>query len=177
MRARIRGAAIAAVTMGLVLGMLSSAHARARRLPPKAAKAVKKAFPNAKIVDTELENENGVKLYEVTVVDDDRRFEVTVSPQGTLVEIENDVPVKDLPGPVVKTVAKHAKGGRITEAEKVEARAVVKAGKLVKLDKPRTFYEIEVRKGGKELEINVLPDGTLLGRPRWDDDDDDDDDD
>jgi len=171
---RCAGAAVA-VAIVMVLAMCGSAHGRDRTLPPKAAKAIRDAFPNGRIKDVEPEREHGVKLYEVELAEKGREVEVTVSPDGIIVEVEVAVPVKDLPEAVMKTVRMHSKGGRITEAEKVKARAVVKAGKLVRLPKARVFFEVEIVKNGRELEMNVLPDGKLLGAPKRDDDDDDDD--
>ncbi|GAI48767.1 unnamed protein product, partial [marine sediment metagenome] len=47
----------------------------------------------------------------------------------------------------------------------------VKAGKLVKLRKARTFFEAEIVKDGKEIEIKVSPAGKVLEMTTEDDDD------
>jgi len=64
----------------------------------------------------------------------------------------------------------------VKEVEKVEIRAEVKSGRLVKLRKPTTFFEVEVMKGDKQAEIKVALDGTMLEPVTWEDEDDDRDD-
>ena len=147
-----------------------------RTLPSKVANAIKEAFPRAVIVEAEKERENGIDLYEVALIQDGRDMEVEVSAEGVVIEIETEVAMKDVPSPVAKTIIEISKGARVKEVEKVELRAVVKSGKLVKLREPTTFFEVEVVKGDKQAEIKVSPDGTMLEPVTWEDEDDDEDD-
>ena len=151
------------------------------KLPEKAKLAIKKMFPKATIKDVELEYEHGVKLYEVELAESGRLMEVKLSSRGAVVEVATRLSMRNVPKLAAETIRKHSKGARVKEIEKVEVQVVVKSGKLVKLRKPRTFFEAEVLKGGKEAEIKVSPDGKLLEPLKWenieDDEDDDEDDD
>jgi phosphopantothenoylcysteine synthetase/decarboxylase len=79
---------------------------------------------------------------------------------------EEKVKLVDCPEAVQKTIKGNANGGRIVEIEK----ETKKDGTVV--------YEAEVKKAdGKEIELVVAADGTLLKVEEEDDDDDDGDDD
>ena len=78
-------------------------------------------------------------------------------------EKEEKVTIDQVPEAVKKTILKEANGAKITEIEKE-----TKGDKIV--------YEAEFVVGGKEVEIEIAPDGKLLGREVEDDDDDDDED-
>lgn len=79
---------------------------------------------------------------------------------------EKKVKFEDCPAAVQKTIKDHANGGKIVEIEK----ETTKDGTVL--------YEAEVKTAnGKELEIVVGADGTLIKVESEDDEDDDDDDD
>jgi len=77
-------------------------------------------------------------------------------------EGEEQVTLDQVPAAVKATILKESAGGKITEIERE-----TKNGK--------TIYEAEFLLDGKEVEIQVAPDGTLLGREMGDEDDDEDD--
>ena|SRR5688572_25128060 len=78
---------------------------------------------------------------------------------------EKKVKLEDCPAAVQKTIKDNANGGKIVEIEKETA----KDGAV--------RYEAEVKtRAGKELEILVASDGTLIKVESEDDEDDDDDD-
>ena len=80
-------------------------------------------------------------------------------------ETEKEVTIDQVPAAVKATILKEADGKKIEEIEEVS-----KDGKVI-------YYEAEWKDGGKEVEIEVAPDGKLLAEEVEDDDDDDDDDD
>ena len=139
-------------------------------LPPAAATAIKRAFPKATIDQVERETVRAV-LYEVELKQNRKEIEVQVTPDGRIVEVGKAVAKKDLPKAVAKTLARLAGDARIREIEREETRAVLK---LVKLKKPLVVYEAEFVRNGKEIEVRIAPDGTLLAREIEEDDDDDD---
>lgn len=79
---------------------------------------------------------------------------------------EERVTIDQVPAAVRATILKEAKGGTIKEIER-------------ETENGKTIYEAEIIIDGKEVEIEVAVDGTLLGREieEADDDDDDDEDD
>lgn len=74
---------------------------------------------------------------------------------------EEKVKLGDCPEAVQKTIKEKANGGTIVEVEK----ETKKDGTVV--------YEAEIKKDGKEIEVVVAADGTLIKVEQEDDDDDD----
>ena len=62
-----------------------------------------------------------------------------------------DVTLEQLPAPVRATVDRETKGGQITDIERDR-----EAGKVI--------FEVEFRLDGKEYELDIAEDGTLLER-------------
>ena len=78
---------------------------------------------------------------------------------------EEKVKLADCPEAVQKTIKEKANGGKIVEVEK----ETKKDGTVV--------YEAEIKKDGKEIEVVVAADGTLIKVEEEDDEYDDNDDD
>jgi uncharacterized membrane protein YkoI len=131
-------------------------------LPKAAADAIDAAFPGAKIGKVELEDEDGVKLYEAKLTVKDAEIEVSVSAEGVISEVETGITVEALPKVVADALAKAAEGGKIEEVTKEEQRATVKDGKLVKLDTPTIKYSAEIVKGDKKTKVEIADDGKVL---------------
>lgn len=168
-----------AVMAGMAMLVLATWHVAAAKpakrkkagkpaLPPAAAAAIRKAFPKATIDEVERETAS-IVLYEVELKQGRKEIEVQVSRGGQIVEIGRRVAKVDLPKAVARTLAKLAGDARIREIEREEIHAVIK---FVKLKKPLVVYEAEFVRNGKEIEVRIAPDGTLLAREVEDDDDD-----
>jgi uncharacterized membrane protein YkoI len=142
-------------------------------LPAAAAAAIKAAFPDAEIEEVEVEEENGLTLYEVELEQGDVEMEVEVDADGTLAEIETEIALKDVPEAVLQAIQAADADAKIEEIEKVEIRAEIKtsqlapAAQLVKLAEPRIVYEAELKKGDKEGEITVAADGKVVEPLKW----------
>ena len=76
---------------------------------------------------------------------------------------ETKVPIEEIPPAVKATIFAEAKGGTIEEIE-------------METEDGKTIYEAEVIIDGQEIEIEVAPDGTLLGKEIEDNEDDGDED-
>jgi uncharacterized membrane protein YkoI len=175
----MRFALVTLTALVLVFGLSVSAPAgeeggkKAKvQLPEATAKAVKDAFPEAKVLKVGTETEDGVALYEVELRQGKAEFEVAVSADGVIAEVAVEIKPAELPEAVTKTVGQEAPGAKIKEAEKVEVRAEVRKDDkgvpgLVKLEKPRTVYEVEVVKDKREGEITVDPDGKVVKKLSW----------
>ena len=129
----------------------------------EAKAALDALYPNAEIEEAKVEKE-GLKVYEVELEQNGREIEVTLAKDGTLVEVETEMTVQDLPELVAKAIEKAAEGATIKEVSKEVTYAVVK---LVKLAQPQTSYEVELSKQGAECEIEVTADGTILEQSKW----------
>ncbi len=141
-------------------------------LPDAVRAAINKLYPQAATEEAKTETE-GLKVYEVELKKDGQEFEVTVTPNGTIIETEAEVTMADLPDAVKTAVVQAAGGAEVKEISKEINYAVVE---LVALDKPQTTYEAEVVIDGQEVEIKLAADGTILSKEVKDDDDDEGDD-
>ncbi|MCP4249186.1 MAG: hypothetical protein GY778_19250 [bacterium] len=77
-------------------------------------------------------------------------------------EHEEQVTLEEVPAAVKATILKESAGGKITEIERETQNG-------------KTTYEAEFLLNGQEVEIEIAPDGTLLGREVENERDDDDD--
>jgi len=138
---------------------------------PAAVKAtILKEANGAKIEEVEMATEGGKTFYEAEFEVGGKEVEIKVAPDGKLLgreiedgdddddddEDEENVSLDQVPAAVKATILKEAAGAKIKEIEKE-----TKGGK--------TVYEAEFVVGGKEVEIEVAPDGKLLKREVDDD--------
>jgi uncharacterized membrane protein YkoI len=124
------------------------------KLPKAVVEALKKRFPDAELVSAEKEDENGKTVYEVAIKNKGQKSEVTVTPEGTLTEIENEIAAKDLPKAVVATLDEKYPKATLKLIEEV---IHVREGKE-KLE----YYEFQlVTADKKKLEVTITPDGKI----------------
>jgi hypothetical protein len=152
--------AIGTIVMYLVLAVGCSQTVDLDRVSPPAASAVKTAFPAARVAKTTVESGGALKLYEVELTEGQRTITVTVSAEGTIVEVETTVTPGEVPKPVEDALTKATRDGTLIKLEKVEHRATVLGGRITMLDKPEIFYEAKYRKWGIMHEVQWAPDGT-----------------
>jgi uncharacterized membrane protein YkoI len=141
---------------------------------PAAVKATILAQAQGNAVrEIEMETENGQTVYEAEVVVGGKEVEIRVAADGALLgqevededddedDDENEVQVSlgDLPEAVRATLLKEANGAEVKEIEK-------------EIEKGQEIYSAEVIIDGQEVEFEIAPDGTLLGKEVEDEDDD-----
>ena len=143
------------------------------RLPAAVTKALRGLYPGATLEEAQQEME-GMRVYEVELKQGEREFEVTVAPNGTVIEVESEISVEELPDPVKAALRRAAQGAKIEEVSKEVTEWVVT---LKKLDKPQVSYEAEVVKNGREIELAFAADGKPLQEEDDEDDDKDEDED
>lgn len=165
-----------AAMLGVVVGSAADRAAggdRQKSEAKTALDAVKKAFPDAQVRGAEREREQvPVILYEVGIVQGDKRAEVLVATDGTIVALSRKLAKADLPEPILAAATKLAKKGKVTEVEKLQVRATPR---FTPLDKFRIAYKVEVHRGGREYEVMLNEEGKILSAVVDDDDDDGDD--
>ena len=126
---------------------------------PDAVKAVINAeYPGAEIEEVEVEKE-GIKVYEVELEMGEQEVELAISADGKIIERETELALSELPAGVKAAIEGACEGGEIKEVTKEVTYWVVT---LKKLETPKTTYEAEVVKDGKEIEIEVAADGTVI---------------
>jgi hypothetical protein len=130
----------------------------------KAVAAVSKEFPQAEIDDVSepkgfgSSGGKGTPLFwSIRFHVGEKKHELSLTPDGTIIRLPVLVEVKDLPREVADAVAKAAHGATIRSADKNEVRATMK---YVALDKPRVLqYVIDVVKDGKRSRVTMNGEG------------------
>lgn len=127
--------------------------AEAALLPAPVDAAVAKAFPKAKIVESELEDDDDAsapKTYEIELKDGEREISLAMSLDGEILEIERKVAFTGLPAAVKKAIsAAHPKD----DVEEVE--------EVVRGD--ATFYEVEFEGDAPEMILDA--EGRTIAKP------------
>ena len=124
-------------------------------LPDFVVAAVSAALPDARLIAASREEEENEVSYEVLVENEEGIFEVDVSIDGVVLEIEpaaDDerlISATDLPQAVLDAVEATVPGGRITEAVRESVRGEV-------------IYDVEVDVRGEKFDLEIAPDGTVL---------------
>jgi uncharacterized membrane protein YkoI len=149
------------------------------KIPAAVRATIENESKGGTIEEIEVETEDGETVYEAEVIIDGREIEIEVAPDGTLLgketeddedddgddddedddEDEEEVSLDDVPEAVKATILKEAAGAEIEEVVK-------------ETEDGRIVYEAEFEADGKEIEIEVAEDGTLLEREIEEDDDD-----
>ena len=125
------------------------------KLPDNITAVIKDKYPGSKIEEAG-EDFEGISIYEVEVEQENNEFELSISPDGKLIEQEQEIGVEDLPMAVQKVI----KGAKIEEATKEIAYWEVA---LVKLEEPKLAYEVIIEKNGEEVEIKFDENGVIIG--------------
>jgi uncharacterized membrane protein YkoI len=144
-------AAFAAGTL-LLAGSASGQEKKIKRsdLPPAVEKTVAAQSAGATIHGFSTEKENGQRLYEVEMTVNGHSKDVSMTADGSVVEVEEQVALDSLSPEVKAGLQAKAGSGKIMKVE-----ALTKKDKLV-------AYEAQVQTNGKKSEVQVGPDGKPL---------------
>ena len=115
-------------------------------VPKPVRAAFEKAFPKASITECAKEVEKGKTAYEISSTEGGTRRDVLFHADGSLIVIEEAIPIESTPDPVQQAVRKMYPGGEITVAEKITRDGAV-------------LYEFQVKHRGKQVEIVFDPSG------------------
>ncbi len=147
-----------ATTFVLTLLLATAAVAQEKKLkksdlPAAVQKTAEEQSKGATVKGYASEKENGQVLYEVELLTNGHSKDVTMSADGQVVEVEEEVAFSTLPAAVHDALQKKAGAGKIGKVE-----SLTKHGTLV-------AYEAHLRTGAKRSEIQVGPDGQNLAHP------------
>ncbi len=147
-----------ALLMALALLFVVAASAQEKKikksdLPAAVQKTADEQSKGATVKGYNSEVEDGKTIYEVELTVNGHSRDVSISPAGEVVEVEEEVALESLPVEVRDGLQKKAGAGKITKVE-----SLTKKGKLV-------AYEAQVRTNGKKSEVQVGPDGKPLAHP------------
>ena len=135
------------------------------QLPAAVVEAIKINCSGCSIDKATREIENGVTVYDIEFKR--RQGEIALAGDGSVIDRETAVELKDVPEAVADAIRKGAPGAKIKQVAKGEIRAELKDGKIIKLDSPRYVYEAELEKENQVAEIEVSSDGKVIEAPRW----------
>jgi len=143
--------AIAASSL-LLVGAASAQEKKIKRsdLPPAVEKTVAAQSAGATIRGFSTEKEKGQTLYEVEMTVNGHSKDISIAPDGAIVEIEEQVALDSLSPEVKAGLQAKAGKGKILKVE-----SLTKKDKLV-------AYEAQVETNGKKSEVQVGPDGKPL---------------
>ena len=151
-------AVVSLVTALFVAASWAARPERARKLRVVVEQSVREAFPDARIREIEVERRI-VRLLEVTVIVDREEHGITLSEDGTILSIDEEIHPDQMPTAVHLALQKVAGGATIKEAERIEIRAELRA---VPMEEPQIEYEAKFRTRGKVQEVIVSEDGTTI---------------
>ena len=119
-------------------------------LPPAVRKTAEQQSMGATVIGYSRDREDGKLEYEVQMHSNGHSKDVTIAPDGKLLEIEEQVMLASLPSEVQAALRQKAGKGTITKVE-----SLTKHGALV-------AYEAQVSNAGKHSEVQVGPKGQTL---------------
>jgi len=144
---------IAVAASALLIAASTSAQEKKIKrsdLPPAVEKTVAAQSTGATIKGFSTEKENGQTLYEAEMTVNGHSKDISMTADGSIVEIEEQVALDSLSADVKAGLQTKAGKGKILKVE-----SLTKKGKLV-------AYEAKVDTNGKKSEVQVGPDGKPL---------------
>jgi hypothetical protein len=122
------------------------------KVPAKVMGAVKGRFPGAKLTSVEKETEDGQVVYDIELTHEGRKYEMDIKEDGTIIEVEKEVPAKDVPGAVTRAVQAKYPGSTV--------EVVMEVNKVKGKNETPDHYEVTlVTAAKKKLEVVVSLDG------------------
>jgi uncharacterized membrane protein YkoI len=121
------------------------------QVPAKVQKTIKQHASETEIKKIEKGDVDGQTAYEFEIEKAGKKSEVTILPNGKLLNTEEEVTLAEIPEAAQKALNDASVGGKIVSTEKL-------------VEKGKTVYEAIIEKGGKQVEISVAPDGKVVGK-------------
>jgi hypothetical protein len=144
--------AVLAASALLLASPLSAQEKKVKRsdLPAAVEKTVAANSQGATIKGFSTEKENGQTIYEAEMTVNGRSKDISMTADGSIVEVEEEVAMDSLSADVKTGLQAKAGKGKILKVE-----TITKKDKLV-------AYEAQVNTNGKKSEVQVGPDGKPL---------------
>jgi len=158
---------VASIGLVLVARTGGSAPLAPDKLPEPVANTFKTMFPNGTIAKLDVEEEDGVMVYDFEFSAGGREKEADIAGDGTMIESTLVVAAKDIPAPAMKTIKRTAKGAKLGRMEWLETFYELKDGKIIKLPKSEIHYAVEMSRGDQKAEVFVDPAGKVTEAPEW----------
>jgi len=140
--------------------VMARAEDKAEKIPldkvPKAVMdAIKGRFPGAGISSVEKEKEGDKIVYDIELKHNGRKFEMDILEDGTILEVEKEVALKDVPDAVKKAVRDKYPQAMIKE--------VMEVNKVKDKQETPDRYEVTIETAEKKtMEVVVSLDGKMV---------------
>ena len=146
-----RDLVIVPICIGLLQGIVAAGEVKVKMndLPPAVQAAVREQSKGAAIRGLSKEVENGKTEYEAALTVDGHGRDVSFDSAGKVISVEDEIALSNVPEPARAAIQKAAQGGTVRKVELVNERG-------------KSFYEAEIRTGGKSSEIQVDASGVRL---------------
>ena len=127
---------------GVTLAQDSEKKVKLADVPPAVQQAIKQQSAGATLRGVTQEVEDGRMLYEAELTVDNHTKDVTFDASGSVVSVEEETPLDQVPAAARDALQKAAKGGKLESIEKVSesGKTVLRGAHLV---------------GGKKSEVKV----------------------
>ncbi|HEV2276071.1 MAG TPA: hypothetical protein VGR96_18005 [Acidobacteriaceae bacterium] len=149
---RVNFRALSMAVLGLCLAGLASAEKQVNKsdLPGPVQKTAEEQSRGYAVRGYSVDKEDGKLEYEVEMTSAGHTRDVTIAPDGQLMEVEEQVAMGALPADVRSGLESKAGNGKITKIESLRKHGTIVA------------YEAQVMTAGKHSEVQVGPDGKAL---------------
>jgi uncharacterized membrane protein YkoI len=118
-------------------------------LPPVVQKAAQDEAKGAEIKGILQETQKGQPVYEIETVRNGKGRDFVLDAKGAVLEVEEEVSFDTFPAAAKAAIEKIVADGKITKTETITKRG-------------KTNYEAAYTKGGKEQEVLVRADGSVV---------------
>jgi hypothetical protein len=139
-------------------------------LPAAVQEAIEANVPDAEIDFVEVEEKDGITLYDIEFKAE--RGEIEVAADGTVIDVVTIVTMEEIPKDAARAIKEATEGMTIKRLEKSEVRSEIvkeeETAVVVTLDTPYYLYEAELEKDGQTGEISVDADGNIVETLKWD---------
>jgi hypothetical protein len=140
------------VLVGLVLAEDKAEKIPLDKVPKSVMDAIKGRFPGAEISSVEKEKEDGKVVFDVELKHNGRKYEMDIHEDGTIIEIEKEIALKDVSDAVKKAVGEKYANSTIKE--------VMEVNKVKDKQETPDHYEITIETAEKKkMEVIVSLDG------------------
>ena len=146
---RLANGCLAVALVAMVNASIAEERVKKSDLPAVVQKAVDAQSAGATVLGYTKDKEHGRVEYKVQLMVGGHTKDVTIDPQGRVLEVEEQVAADELPASVFHGLSAQASKGKIAKVQ-----SLTKHGRIV-------AYEAQVI-GGKHAEIQVGPDGQKL---------------
>jgi hypothetical protein len=159
----LAGRVAVAVLVALLAGLVSPVAAedkdkkkdKKEKLPQKVMDALKAKFPKAVIKKWDKEKEGDDVVYDVEFEVGGVKYEADIKEDGTILEYEKEIAIKDLPKAVTEAIEKKYPKSKLEEAMEIT--------KIKDKKESPGGYEVTLEtKDKKKVEVTVSAEGKIL---------------